>query len=73
MMEEEKTIITRKLRGTPFLVAVELDMVQYQHFLMATGRQPTVSMPMDIQVMREVSALVTCSDEVRDAAKMAGG
>jgi hypothetical protein len=89
VMEEEKTIIRRRLKGTPFLVAVELDMVQYQHFLVAEGRWPTVSMPMDVNVMREMVVLrahfvtqtwqdVTdliefVEDEARDAAEIVGG
>jgi len=83
MEEEKKTIITRKLKGTSFTVVLVLDQVEYQHFLLAEGRRPGVSMPMDINMMREMTALAThferprpypvVEDEARDAMEMAGG
>lgn len=59
-----KTVIWRRLRGTRWTFPVELDTKEYQHLKLALGQRPDVPMPMDIDVMREVSALVGATEPV---------
>lgn len=77
--------IIRTLRNTRFTARVKLTPEEYAHLEMAEGRRPVVSMPMDINLMRDAIALIAhfetpgrkevvnlVEDEARDATEIAG-
>lgn len=85
MRENEMAVIRRRLKDTSFEVSVELSPPEYAHFRFVEGGRPCVSMPMDIEIMREMIKLAAhferpgwreipfaLEDEARDAAEMAG-